>query len=207
MRYDLVAWDFDGTVADTLPTGLRIYNELAGKHGFVPVVDAQAARGLSTREFLKKHRISMTKLPRATREFLAIQRGEMEKIPLFDGLVAVLKELQSQGCRLAIVSSNDKNNIVACLKANGADGLFDTVVGCSRLFGKSSAIKKLARAAKIGVDRMLYVGDEVRDCEAAQKAGVDVAAVTWGMHTEELLLRYNPTFLVHRPDELLDVVQ
>ena len=50
------------------------------------------------------------------------------------------------------------------------------------------------------------VGDEVRDVEAAQKAGVDVAAVTWGFQSSEALADLAPTYLIHHPMDLLGLV-
>jgi phosphoglycolate phosphatase len=58
-----------------------------------------------------------------------------------------------------------------------------------------------------GLDRnhVLYIGDETRDIEAAHKAGVRVAAVTWGYNNAEMLKRFSPDYLVSRPHELLSL--
>src|SRR5258706_364636 len=63
MRYDFVVWDFDGTLADTLSLAVAVYNDLAARHGFLPVDDPVAVRDLGTREFLRRHRISLLRLP------------------------------------------------------------------------------------------------------------------------------------------------
>jgi hypothetical protein len=42
---------------------------------------------------------------------------------------------------------------------------------------------------------VLYVGDEVRDMEAARKASVDIAAVGWGFHSLAILADERPKFL------------
>jgi phosphoglycolate phosphatase-like HAD superfamily hydrolase len=49
----------------------------------------------------------------------------------------------------------------------------------------------------------VYVGDESRDLDAARKAGVSVAAVSWGFHAPELLASMNPTYMLEHPRELL----
>ena len=53
---------------------------------------------------------------------------------------------------------------------------------------------------------MLYVGDEVRDVEAAEKAGVAVAAVTWGFHSGSLLQSHSPDHLVTDPRQLVKLI-
>jgi phosphoglycolate phosphatase-like HAD superfamily hydrolase len=50
--------------------------------------------------------------------------------------------------------------------------------------------------------RAVYVGDEVRDIVAARKAGVDVAAVSWGYNTREVLAKHEPDYLIERPELL-----
>ena len=52
---------------------------------------------------------------------------------------------------------------------------------------------------------VLYVGDEVRDIEAAKKAGIRIAAVTWGYNSKKALEAYKPDYLVTKPEELLQI--
>ena len=52
---------------------------------------------------------------------------------------------------------------------------------------------------------VLYIGDEVRDVVAAHKAGVDIAAVGWGINDWKTLADEEPTHQVAKPDELLTV--
>jgi phosphoglycolate phosphatase-like HAD superfamily hydrolase len=49
---------------------------------------------------------------------------------------------------------------------------------------------------------VVYVGDEERDVVAARQAGVDIAAVTWGYNSPELLAVQEPDYLIDYPDEL-----
>jgi phosphoglycolate phosphatase len=88
MKYRLLLWDFDGTLADTLELALRTFNKLAERFGFRPVENALAARHLTTLDFLKKHKIPLTKLPSVLKEFRLAQRGQMEAVRLFPGLLA-----------------------------------------------------------------------------------------------------------------------
>ncbi len=201
MRYRLIVWDFDGTLADTLALSVEIFNAFAARHGFRPLDDLAAARGLNTRTFFWKYRIPLWKLPKLGADYRAAVRGRMASIRLFAGLADLIRDLRGGGCRLGVLSSNAAENIRACLDANGAGEAFDFVVGYPRLFGKATAIRKLLRREGVGPREFLYVGDEVRDVEAARKAGVDVAAVAWGYNTAELLAGAAPTYLWPSPDE------
>jgi phosphoglycolate phosphatase len=203
MRYTFFLWDFDGTLADTFACTVRIYNGLAASYGLPPIDDPQAARGLSMRTFIRTHRIGFFKLASLTRAVLAGQRAEAARLPLFPGLAEVLQGVRRAGCRMAIVSSNAEDNIRACLRAGGVEGLFEAVVGYSRLFGKGRAIGRFLRACGVGVREVVYVGDEVRDVEAARKARVAAAAVAWGYQARTLLAEQAPDHLLDEPGQLL----
>jgi phosphoglycolate phosphatase len=201
--FKLVVWDFDGTLADSLPTAVRIFNRLAPEMGFKPLEDVNAARGLSMRQFLRQQGISLWRLPRLVRKYHAAAAEEADKLKLAAGLAETLTAIAGSGVRLGVLSSNREDNIRRCLRANGAEGHFAFVVGYPRLFGKAKALKRILRAELMTRADVLYVGDELRDVEAAKKAGVRVAAVTWGFHTVELLRTGAPDFVVSDPCELV----
>ena len=206
MPYKLVVWDFDGTLADSLPTAVGIFNRLAPEMGFRPLDDVTAARGMSTRQLLRQQGISLWRLPRLVRQYHALAADEADKLKLAAGLPAALAAIAGAGVRLGVLSSNREDNIRRCLRANGAEGHFAFVVGYPRLFGKGKALKRIIRAERLDRSDVLYIGDELRDVEAAKKAGVTVAAVTWGFHTADLLRTGEPDYVVNDANELMGLV-
>ncbi len=203
MKYQLIVWDFDGTLADTLGCTLRVYNRLAANYGCLPVTDPHAVRGLTLPAFLRAHRISLRKLPSLIRGVLSGQKEEVARLPLFPGLAPVLQAIRAAGSRVAVLSSNAEDNIRCCLRANGVEELFEAVVGYRRLFGKGRALRAFLRRVGLSASAVAYVGDEVRDVEAARKAEVAVIAVAWGFNTRELLARHAPDHLADSPEQLL----
>ena len=206
MPFKLVVWDFDGTLADSLPTAVGIFNRLAPEMGFRPLEDVTAARGMTTRQLMRHHGVSLWRLPRLVRRFQALAAEEADKLKLAAGLPAALAAIAATGVRLGVLSSNREDNIRRCLRANGAEGHFAFVVGYPRLFGKGKALRRILRAERLTRDEVLYIGDELRDVEAAKKAGVKVAAVTWGFHTAELLRTGGPDYVVSEANELTGLV-
>ena len=204
MRYALVLWDFDGTLADTLPGLLRIFNELAPELGFAPITDVQAIRDTTPTQFFKAHGIPLWKLLALRHAIVARQKSHMASIRLYPGVPDVLERLGGSGCRMGIVSSNAEDNIRTCLRANGVEPSFEFIVGHSRLLGKQRALRRVLRQTALRSRDVLYVGDEVRDIAAAQDVGMDVAAVTWGMNSRSLLAQHSPTQLIDGPEQLLD---
>ena len=49
----------------------------------------------------------------------------------------------------------------------------------------------------------MYIGDELRDVKASQKAGIPIAAVTWGFNSRESLAASEPDFLFDQPVDFL----
>ena len=223
MAFKLLVWDFDGTIADTLPAAVTIFNRLAPEMGFKPLEDVNAARGMPTRELMRKHGVTFWRLPKLVRRYQAAVAEEADQLKLIAGMAELLAACQTAGVRQGILSSNREDNIRRCLRANGAEQNFAFIIGYPRLFGKSKALKRIIRAQnkrgfwtrlraipkaeKLNRDEVLYIGDELRDVEAAKKVGVKVAAVTWGFHTAELLRSGRPDFVVSDARELLDLVK
>ena len=202
----LVVWDFDGTLADSLAASLAIFNRIAPELGFRPLTDLAAARLTPTRELLRRQGIRFWRLPRVIRRFQAEAAGEAGTPKLVPGLADVLAALAGRGPRLGVLSSNREDAIRRCLAANGVEQHFAFVVGYPKLFGKGKALRRILRAERRAAADVLYVGDEVRDVEAARKAGVAAAAVTWGFHAEPVLRAARPDFVVTQPAELLGLV-
>jgi phosphoglycolate phosphatase len=204
-QYELILFDFDGTLADSLNQGLAHYNALASQFGFLPVTDIEAARQMKTKAFFKAHRIPLRRLPRLYREFLRLQQGYMPLVPWVRGVKEVVVAL-SRHYRLGILSSNSEENIRACLRNNGVETLFDFVLSHTSIFGKHKPMKKILKTEKVPRDRVVYVGDEIRDMKACVKAKIDGCAATWGIHPERFLLTEKPRFVARHPMDLLQIL-
>jgi phosphoglycolate phosphatase len=198
-------FDFDGTLADSLGASIEAFRAVAPRFRLRLPADLAAARHVPTRELLRQMGVRFWQLPRLIRAFHEAVAGTAPSLRLVDGLPAVLAELAARGHRLGVLSSNREDNIRACLRANGAEGLFAFVVGRPTLFGKGSALRRILRAERLDPAGVVYVGDEGRDVEAARRAGVAAAAVTWGFQAEELLRASGPDHVVREPRGLLEL--
>lgn len=206
MRYPLVVFDFDGTLADSLAAAVAIYNRLAPQLRLAVLTDLEAARAMPTRQLMRAIGLSLWRLPRVARAFRAAAAEGADSLRLFDGLPAALAELADRGHTLGVLSSNSEETIRRCLRANGVEHHFAFVIGCPKLFGKARALRRILRTERVDRADVLYVGDELRDVEAALRAKVAVAAVTWGFQAESLLAGGGPTYLVRSPGELTELV-
>jgi phosphoglycolate phosphatase len=202
MPYQLLVWDFDGTLADTMALAVETYNTLAAKHGYLPIGAISSEREMGALTFLRTHGIPLLRVPWLVKEYLSATSSRMQDVRLFDGLPDLLRRLKERGYRMGVLSSNSAENIQSCLRGNDALGIFEFVVGYPRLFGKAVAINRLIKKERIDRRCVLYIGDEVRDMEAARKAGVDCAAVGWGFNSRDVLAEHAPRFFWSSPADV-----
>ncbi|OAE63563.1 HAD family hydrolase [Achromobacter xylosoxidans] len=201
MKYDIAAFDFDGTLADTMPWFNTILNTVAEKYNFrkIDASEREALRSRDAMEILKYLNIPLWKLPAIMTHVRTLMQEIDPSVKLFDGIPQALARLKASGMRLAVVSSNSVENVKRVLGEETA-ALFDDYECGSDLFGKAAKIDRLLRQHGTSPERFLLVGDEMRDIDAARKAGVRVGSVAWGYnHLDALRGR--------GPDELFLTVQ
>ncbi|GAB3369378.1 HAD-IA family hydrolase [Massilia agri] len=208
MSYRLAIFDFDGTLADSFPFFVSVFNRIADEHGFrrVDGEEAQQLRHHDTRTIMRHLGMPAWKLPLASRSFIGLMRENAARIPLFDGIHEVLHTLSREGVRLAIVSSNSEQNVRLVLGPALGD-LFQHYECGMSIFGKAARIRKVVKQAAVPAAHALYVGDQAMDAEAARKVGVAFGAVSWGYAPIEALRRIKPEREFGTPTELLRIVR
>lgn len=207
LRYPLVVFDFDGTLADSLPFFFEVFNTLADAHGFrrLEGESLDALRSCDTRVILKHVGLPLWKAPRVAMHFKALMAASIDRIRLFEGAADTLCQLRQRGVTLAVVSSNAMSNVRAVL--GDTAGLVDYYECGVPLLGKRSRLRALVKKSGVARDGVLCIGDEVRDIEAARAERLDCAAVTWGYAVPEALMMRKPTVLFSSFEELLSYVK
>lgn len=202
-----LVFDFDGTIANTLPHILTISNRLAGEFGYRSVKEDEIElfRGKSSREALALLQIPLVRLPAIARRMKAELQKDIHLLKPILSVKEVLYELASH-YRLGIVTSNSSSNVERFLKANEM-AYFDFIYSSSSLFGKSRVLRGVLKARQLRREETVYVGDETRDIEAAKKTGIDMIAVAWGANSAEVLASLQPQFLIQQPEELLALLR
>ena len=203
----VIIFDFDGTLADTIDILLSITNRLSAEFGFKSATKEQIAQlsNLNSWQILQYSGISIFKFPLLIRRLKAELHSEVPHIQLFPGIKEVLLELKKRGFQLGIITSNSRENVLGALQRNGLQDTF-TFIYSGSTFGKHKVINKWLRIENIHTEKVVYVGDEIRDIDAAKKTGIKVIAVGWGFNSPQALAAQNPNFLIERPQELIEIM-
>jgi phosphoglycolate phosphatase len=191
-QYSLAIFDLDGTLADSFPWFLRVVNDVARDFSFKPIAadDIPAMRRAGAQEILKRVGVPFWKVPRIASHMRKLKRQHLDDIELFEGVPVMLRTLQHSGIRLALVSSDSEANARLQLGAS-ASCFADFACGAS-LFGKAAKFNRVFRNAGLSPQQTIAIGDEMRDMDAAEEAGIAFGGVAWGYADPAVLRARNP---------------
>ena len=95
-RYRLAIFDFDGTLADSLPWFRASFQEMIARFDLAPVSseELEGMRGLSAREIMARLKVSMWQLPAIVSDMRKRKLAAASETSLFAGIPAMLADLQ-----------------------------------------------------------------------------------------------------------------
>ncbi len=212
MKYDLVIFDLDGTILNTLEDLHDSLNYALGRMGF-PKRSLEEVRdfvGNGIRKLIERA------LPpgcddKTIEEMLVIHREYYrvhcaDKTRPYDGILELLAKLKQRGIRLAVLS-NKPDYAVKILCDRYFPGIFDKTYGFREGIERKPAPDAVfALLEELGVqrERAVYVGDSEVDVQTAKNAGLDMVIVEWGFRKREFLIANGAVNLVSAPGEILE---
>ena len=202
VRYRLLIFDFDGTLADTFPAFQAAFREAIPRFGLrrVEPSDFARLRGMGAREVIRFLGLPMWQVPQVGQFVREVMGGR--PVRLFDGMEDALRQLAAAGVKLAVVSSNSEENVRRGLGPALA-GLFEAFDCGASLFGKAAKFRRVAKRTACKLGEVLAIGDELRDAEAAKSAKMAFGAVAWGFTELTSLEQGASAEVFHAPGDLL----
>jgi phosphoglycolate phosphatase-like HAD superfamily hydrolase len=208
MKFQTLVFDFDGTIADTLGETRLIFNQIAPDYGIRQVAEHEmdGLRHLSLKQLLEHLKIPKRRVPSLISRGTSMMRANITQLQLIPGMPEVLIELRRHVRSFGILTSNATSNVDLFLKAHGLREQFDFISSTSKLTGKAKHLRAIQKTFSLRPADLLYIGDELRDVKASQKASVPIAAVTWGFNSRESLAAASPDYLFDQPAEFLSLL-
>lgn len=201
-----IIFDFDGTLADSLPLFIELAQELVGVQ--ISPENIERYRNMPSREILKEVKVPIYRFPALLVKGKALMMKRMNEVKAFPGLNEVVEQLGADSNnKLYVVSSNSTGIISSFLDTNNLSDNFESIYGNVGLFSKAQAIKKVMKREGFDISDSVYVGDEVRDIEAAHKVGMPIISVTWGFNGRQLLEKSKPTYIIDSPKGIIKIVK
>lgn len=212
MKYELIVFDWDGTLKDSQSHIVDGLCKAADELGFVlERDDAKDIIGLSLVAAVEKliPGISVADLDR----FIAIYRDHFYKtLPqtyLFEGVEQMLQDLAEQGYMLAVATGMSRGGLDSSMRKLGVEKYFDTTICADESYSKPDPHMLLEVIDRLGVtkDKVLMVGDTEFDLEMAVNANVDSVAVCCGVHERDRLEAYPASAFLDYTPEIVDWLQ
>ena len=201
-RYRLAIFDFDGTLADSLPWFRASFQGMVERFGLAPVADdeLEALRALTARQIMARLKVPVWQLPAIVSDMRRRKLAAASGISLFGGIPTLLSDMQRLGIEIAIVSSDSEASVRQVL---GPASTFISGFDCgAALFGKHHKFRRVARKLVTSPTKTICIGDELRDIEAARTAGMDSGAVAWGYALPAALQAAGPTHFFNSIEEI-----
>lgn len=204
MKYRLVIFDMDGTLADSFPWFARVLNTVAERFCFRKVAEHEVGtlRSLGSREILDWLGVPLWKVPLIARHMRVLKTQALDSIPLFPGVPAILARLAARDVAVAIVSSDSEDNVRRALGPANARLVAHFACGSS-MFGKQAKFRSVLRRSGISAEQAIAIGDETRDIEAARAAGIAFGAVGWGYSHIDALRPHAPDYVFSSFDDII----
>ena len=209
-RHPVVLFDFDGTLADTIPLIVASFRHTVGEVLGVEVTDAESRSWIGRTLvdiFTERYPAHVEEMIETYRTWNLAHHDEL--IRAVDGVPELLDALVERGSRVGVVSSKSEHTVRRGLDAVGLRHDFAVIVGLeSTAAHKPHPDPLLHAAATLGVDPAdcAYVGDAVVDIRAARAAGMRPIGVTWGAGSAEELHAAGSDAVTDTAGELLGIL-
>lgn len=201
-RYDLIVFDWDGTVMDSTAI-IAASIQSACRDLDLNVPDDETARHVIGLGLMQALRHAVPDAPEEMYDPLVARyrhhfTAQSESIPLFEGARETIVELHEAGYALGVATGKNTAGLQRALASCGLTHYFHATRTAEQTFSKPNPAMLLELMEELGVSagRTLMVGDTTHDLLLAQNAGVDVVAVAFGAHPAEQLLALRPLALM-----------
>lgn len=202
-RFDLIAFDWDGTLFDSTAIIARCIQAAVRDVGGREPTREQASYviGMGLMQALAHAApdVAPERYPaladRYRHHYFAIQH----EICLFDGVLPMLDGLHARGHRLAVATGKSRRGLDEALSSVALAGRFDASRTADQTAGKPDPCMLLELMAEFDVppERTLMVGDTTHDLQMALNAGCASVGVSYGAHEPQAFDALDPLFVAH----------
>lgn len=215
MGYQAVIFDMDGTVLNTLEDLAGAVNAMLRQEGLAEISVDRVRQSVGNGVTVLMDKVlpggrSYPRYDQATAFYRAYYESHSRiRTGPYPGILDLLDGLRARGIALAVVSNKQDAAVVPLSRYFFGDRMtvsmgVDEASGLRRKPYPDMVAAALRRMGK-RPEECLYVGDSEVDIQTARNAGLDCAAVTWGFRDRTLLEGLEPTYLVDRPEQLLEL--
>ena len=207
-RFDLIAFDWDGTLFDSTALIARCIQAACADLG-VPVPsdkDASYVIGMGLIEALEYAApgLPRERYPELGERYRKHYFARQHEIVLFDGTTAMLHALKDRNHWLAVATGKSRRGLDEALATVELRGVFNGSRTADETASKPhpQMLLELMREFGVDADRTLMIGDTTHDLQMAQNAGVASIGVSYGAHEPAAFDAYPTLHVAHSVADL-----
>jgi phosphoglycolate phosphatase len=203
MKYQLVIFDWDGTLMDSVARIVACMRAAALDCG-LPVPEAAAVRHIIGLSLSDAFPLLFGPLApaRADAMLASYRRHYLERdhtpSPLFAGAADTVAGLHQSGYRLAVATGKAREGLDRVLLETGLGRYFHALRGADQARSKPHPLmlEQILDELRLRPDQAVMVGDSSYDLAMAEAIGMDRIGVTYGVHGRNLLCQHTPLTLI-----------
>ena len=209
-RFDLIAFDWDGTLYDSTAVIVRcIQAAVVDVGGRLPSErDAAWVIGLGLAEALAKAApdVPPEKYPELGARYRHHYLRHQDDLVLFDGVLPMIDALRARGHKLAVATGKSRRGLDLALDTVALRERFDSSRTADETFGKPHPRMLLELMEELDVlpERTLMIGDTIHDLQLATNAGCASVGVSYGAHEPASFADHGPLHVAHSVQDLHD---
>lgn len=207
-RFDLIAFDWDGTLFDSTQIIVRcIQRAVADVGGAVPSDKAAAyviGMGLMQALAHAAPDVPEHKYPELGSRYRHHYSSHQNDLALFEGILPLLAELKARQHTIAVATGKSRRGLDEALRTVELRTLFDASRTADETAGKPDPRMLHELMCEFGTEpqRTLMIGDTTHDLQMALNAGCPSVAVSYGAHEPGAFHALKPLFIAHSVPQL-----
>jgi phosphoglycolate phosphatase len=209
-RFDLIAFDWDGTLFDSTALIVRCIQQACADLGVTVPSEQQAAYviGLGLHDALAHAAPGLPpeRYPELGARYRHHYFERQHELVLFDGALELLHALKGRQQRIAVATGKARRGLDAALDTVQLKHLFDATRTADETASKPDPRMLLELMQECGTtpERTLMIGDTTHDLQLAANAGTPCVGVSYGAHSHDAFAEFKPLFVAHSTRELHD---
>ncbi len=212
-RFDLIAFDWDGTLFDSTAIIARCIQaavlDVGGQKPSDEAASYVIGMGLMQALAHAAPDVPQERYPllgdRYRHHYFAMQH----EISLFKGVLPMLAALKARGHLLAVATGKSRRGLNEALATSTLAGTFDASRTADQTAGKPDPLMLHELMAEFDVppERTLMIGDTTHDLQMALNAGCASVGVSYGAHEPAAFVALKPLVVAHDVAQLRDWLQ
>ena len=207
-NYDLIVFDWDGTIMDSTAVIVMSIQEAARDLGLPVPADSIASHviglGLTDALQIAVPQLMKADYPRMVERYVAHWRAHEDDLVLFAGVRELLDDLKRRDYRLAVATGKSRVGLDRSLKHGDVGHYFDWTRCADETRSKPhpQMLHDLMQRFAVAPERTLMIGDTTHDSQMAVNAGVPALSVTYGAHPRAQLETLSPLGVLDSVEEM-----